>query len=367
VGVGAIVLIEADSGVRVDRPFRSCPGDTSASQTFTEEPLAFVDLFGRSLLERTVEHFTGAGVEVTSVIAHTDVFSEIAVQHRLDNFNIQAADEVWFQVARVLQKYSENGIHYAFIAKPSAYIEADLVDLLDFHRKAHAAVTRASDSMGPLDLWIVDCDAMWQSGKFAGIATSELSVFPSSYFVGEYVKRITHPRDFRQLVLDSFLARCRMHPAGKEVRPGVWAEEGAQVHRGARIVAPAYLGSGSIIQENALITRFSNIESSSYIDYGTAIEDATVLPNTYVGISLDVRHAVVHGNKLLNLKHDVIIETSDASLFQSNSPAGMEVKEKSTAMGLPDGAGAKDWRDEQRQNCFAKSISSVNPTTEFES
>jgi hypothetical protein len=339
----------------------------SAPQIFTGEPLAFVDLFGRSLLERTVARFAGAGAEVTSVLAHKDVFPEIALQHRLENLNLQAAEEVWFQVARTLQKYSENGIHYAFIAKPSAYIEADLVDLLDFHRKAHTAVTRAADSAGPLDLWVVDCHVKWQSGNFAaGIAASELAVFPSSYFVSEYVKRITHPRDFRQLVLDAFLARCRMHPAGKEIRPGVWAEEGAQVHRGARIVAPAYLGCGSIIQENTLITRFSNIESSSYIDYGTAIEDATVLPNTYVGISLDVRHAVVHGNKLLNLKHDVIIETADASLFQSNSPEGMEVKEKSTVMGLPDGT-QKDRRETERQKCFAKGISSVNPTTEFES
>jgi len=38
-----------------------------------------------------------------------------------------------------------------------------------------------------------------------------------------------------------------------------------------------------------------------------------------VGIWLDVSHALVHGNKLLNLERDVMLEFSDGSLVRENT------------------------------------------------
>jgi NDP-sugar pyrophosphorylase family protein len=117
-----------------------------------------------------------------------------------------------------------------------------------------------------------------------------------------------------------FLGRCHLRPSGQQILPGVWAEEAVEIGRGARIVAPAYLGSGSTIRENTLITRVSNIESRPSIDDGTAMEDTSVLADTYVGIWLDVRRAVVQRNKLLHLKRNLVIEIADPSLIRSNVP-----------------------------------------------
>ena len=102
--------------------------------------------------------------------------------------------------------------------------------------------------------------------------------------------------------------------------PGVWIEDQAEVHRRARIVAPAYIGRGSKISQDALITRFSSIERDCFVDCGTVIEESSLLANTHIGIWLDVCHAVVRGNKMLSLGRDVMIEISDPSIMRTAIP-----------------------------------------------
>jgi NDP-sugar pyrophosphorylase family protein len=87
--------------------------------------------------------------------------------------------------------------------------------------------------------------------------------------------------------------------------------QGAQVERGARIVAPAFIGRNSKVADQSLITRGSNVESNSHVDYGTVIEDSSVLSNTYVGIGLDLSHSIVDGDNLLNLQHGVMLKIGD--------------------------------------------------------
>jgi len=94
--------------------------------------------------------------------------------------------------------------------------------------------------------------------------------------------------------------------------------EGAEIHRRARVVAPAYIGGGSKVRADALITRFSNIERDCCIDCGTAVEDSSVLANTSVGIWLDLCHAVVRENMLLNLERDVLIEILDSRVLRAS-------------------------------------------------
>ena len=100
---------------------------------------------------------------------------------------------------------------------------------------------------------------------------------PARYFVRGYVNRLTGPADLRRLAVDALTSRCRLRPQGTESRPGVWMDEGAQVHRDARIVAPIFIGRGARISEQCLVTRCSSIESNCHIDYGTVVEDSSIL------------------------------------------------------------------------------------------
>jgi hypothetical protein len=69
------------------------------------------------------------------------------------------------------------------------------------------------------------------------------------------------------------------------------------------------------VRAAALVTRFSNLERRCLVDYGTAIEDSSVLPYTHVGRGLDVAHAVVEGSRLVNLSRNVAVTIRDANLI----------------------------------------------------
>src|SRR4029077_19174021 len=127
-----------------------------------------------------------------------------------------------------------------------------------------------------------------------------------------------------RLATDLLTGKCKMRPHGVETRPGIWIDEGAQVARGARIVAPAYIGRDARIEDDCLITRCSNVESWSHVDFGTAVEDSSILTNTYVGIGLDLSHSIVDGDELLNLHHEVRLHISDPVVMRRNSPRGYQ-------------------------------------------
>ena len=358
--VGAIVIVEAQ-GRTDESPSQSSVTEFSSATSFAGGTPAFIDLLGRSVLEHAIDRLLTAHVKFTSLIVHPDLAASIPVFRRpMGNLTMRVADDPWPAVAEILETYWNNGCDCAAVVKPTAYIEADLADLLDFHRQGGRGVTRASDREGSLDIWIMNCDPREEiAGGSLTAALLQPDFFPASYFVKEYVRRISRPEDFRQLVTDAFLERCSLHPVGEQRRPGIWTDQGVEIRRGARIVGPAYVGARCTVGERAVITRFSNIERDCYIDYGTVIENSSVLPNTYVGIWLDVRHSIVAGNQLLNLERQVLVEISDSRLLRSNVPAR---RSKPIPASVPKPAYASPL-----PKATTYRIRSVNTTTEFES
>lgn len=378
-GVGAIVVVQADKVVERGASSDVCSTGSNGPQNLADRPLEFLEVLGRSTLERTIEHLKGVDVEAMSVLVHWDVFPMMpALRGSHDDVAIMAALDLGFQVALALKAFAEKGIEHAFVVRPNAYCEADLREMLECHREGQTLVTRAVDAEGPLDLWVIDCDAAWQpsisswdNGMFDGMLRQ------GSYFVRQYSKRITVSHDLRMLVVDAFTGRSQMRPSGKEVQPNVWMDDGAEVYRGARIVGPAFLGRGCTIGENTVVSNFSNIESGSYVDYGTTIDDSTVLPNTYVGIGLDVRNSVVQANRVLNLTRDVVIEVSDPNIFRSTVVEAKAGAAKLALMNLLNLARNDDSEqaaeeeetsehETQETECFSD-IPSINARTEFES
>ena len=321
--LGAILVVGAGSQSAVDiamGPSGQGNDDPEAllATAVLEGPLACAEILGRSMVERAIERFFSADVDVVSVLVDASVPSSIPPYRRsFDNVKTHVVQDVGFAIADTLKDYSDNGIDHAFVAQANAYTECDLIDFFQFHRGARQISTRIFDRNGALDLWVVDCAKANQQG-LTFVPSSEADHGRSPYFVSDYVNRLAHPRDLRRLVVDAFHGRCQMRPSGREVRPGVWIEEGAQIHKRARIVAPAYVGREARIREDALITRCSNVESLCCIDYGTVIEDSSILSNSYVGIWLDVSHAVVQGNRLMNISRDVLLEISDSSVIREN-------------------------------------------------
>jgi hypothetical protein len=266
-------------------------------------PLVCAEVLGRSVVARLVDEFRRAGFDSATPIDR------------------RSLDQAWGVAAEQLLTSKDSGAKAIVVLQANAYIDLDLKHALQFHREQGQAVTRAFDQEGPLDLWVVDPSGI-QEGTDILSALSAAS--PHRYWVRGYVNRLKAPADLRRLAVDGLTSRCRLRPQGSESRPGVWIDEGAQVHRDARIVAPAFIGAAARISEQCLITRCSSIESNCHIDYGTVVEDSSILSNSYVGIGLDLSHSIVDGSHLLNLERGVTLEIADPCVIRQNRVSRQE-------------------------------------------
>jgi anti-sigma B factor antagonist len=338
VRLGAILVIGAvGNGIP-----REIQGPTllkdSGTRVLLEEPLACIEIGGRSIAERMVERLTAAGVETISILTSAAP-SHLQFRASFDNVKFERVDDVAPAVRQKLVEFSESGIEHAFLSSAEAYAETDLLDFFYFHREARQLVTRAFDRQGSLDLWVVDCSKA-EDVDFQELANAN-QAGGASYFIREYVNRLTHPRSLRQFAEDALRGRCESRPSGQQIRPGVWMDDKAVVHRKARIVAPVYIGRRAEVKADAVVTRFSTIEKDCCVDCGTVVEDSSILANTNIGIWLDVCHAVVSGNKLFSLGRDVAIKISDASIMSSNASGATNLARLSNK-GSVGSSGSKD-------------------------
>jgi len=267
--------------------------------------LAGVELLGQSLFGRLVQQLECMTFDRVSVFVHSSLTLDV---DDVCEIGAQATTELWRGAERSLVEAKEAGVDSVLLAQAGAYVEFDPADLIQFHRDCGNFITRARDKRGPLDIWVVDPNVVDESRS---LPDSLQDASEPNYWVPGYVNRMETLRDLRQLVADGLSLRCGFRPRGFEVRPGVWMAEGAEVERGARIVAPAFLGRDVKISEQCLITRCSNIESNCHIDYGTAVEGSSILTGSYVGIGLDLCHSIADGTHLLNLSREVMLEIDD--------------------------------------------------------
>ena len=314
VGLGAVVVVGARNQGSSQDCVQSRGRAEGSPASLLQEPLECVEVAGRSPLERILERFAAVNLEAISVLVESEAFLP-AFRNDYRNVRFRVASDLGTAVRQEFSAYCQQGIEHAFVNWTSSYVETDLLDLFSFHREARQAATPTFDQQGPLALWVVDCakaQDLPTEKRLRGAGANTAS----EYFIREYVNRLDHPRDLRQFASDMLRGRCRTGPHGREVRPGVWLDEGAEIHRRARLVAPAYIGCDSKVRADALITRFSNIERDCCVDCGTVVEDSSVLENTSVGIWLDLCHAVVSGNMLLNLERQVLIEILDPRVLR---------------------------------------------------
>ncbi|HSB74119.1 MAG TPA: hypothetical protein VLC12_00635, partial [Terriglobales bacterium] len=135
------------------------------------------------------------------------------------------------------------------------------------------------------------------------------------YITPAYVNRLESAHDLRRLAQDALLMRCDIRPDGRELKPGVWVGQHARIHRTARVLAPAFVGTRAKLRAASVVTRCSVVEHHAEVDCGTVLEDTSVLPYTYVGTGLDASHAVAGFGRVVHLRRQVEVEINDPRLL----------------------------------------------------
>lgn len=301
--VGAIIIgDETAAGEDTQSPSRA---------RSRRRPWATVEVLGKAPIARLAESLNTELCDAVSVIVNDPPNSQdVRTPHPASLADLAAAR---------FAEYKADGFETVLVVQCGAYLELDAAEMLSFHGEQGSMVTRAFADDGPLDLWMVDPSVLPERTP---LMSALLCTRPAVYRSKGYVNQLRNARDFRQLVLDGLYSRCRLRPQGSEIKPRIWNCDGTQIDRSARVVAPAFIGRNVHISAECLITRGSNVESNSRVDFGTAVEDSSVLSDSYVGIGLDLSHSIVDGHTLLNLRHNVNLEITDPVVMRKNTVRG---------------------------------------------
>jgi NDP-sugar pyrophosphorylase family protein len=294
-------------------------GDASelhVREQITGTPYALADVLGKPLVFRTIDRLKRHGI--TDVAVVTDVPADKwPVGTAVNGKWIQASGEqLWSSVEQAFNHFLQKVPPVVLLIRLGAYAEIDFREFLQFHLDCHAPITSAIDGSGiPLDVYAL---SPAHRPDAAYLLQHQLRQFRDSCkffsFTG-YINRLSSPNHLRQLAIEGLMRRVEIEPEGEQLKPGVWVGRGAQVHKRARVLSPAFIGAGSRVRAAAVVTRCSALEHHTVVDCGTVVENVTTLPYTYVGAGLDITHSVVGHSKLFNLKRDVEVEFADPRLI----------------------------------------------------
>jgi carbonic anhydrase/acetyltransferase-like protein (isoleucine patch superfamily) len=308
--LAAIIIV----GARPEEGETGRNGSSSdvAAEGFAGIPIALLDLLGKSVAHHVADRLHRAGVEAVTALSDEGACEES--NHR--QLSCLPVNELWRSAEEAFCAYATEGVENVLLLRLGPYAEVDLDPLLRFHSERRQNATVIYDqARNPLDAAIVQAARRTDASFLIrnGLRSTRLPSEP--YIAPGYVNRLENARDLRRLAQDALLMRCDIRPQGREIKPGVWIGEHARIHRLARLLAPAFVGTHAKLRAASVVTRCSVVEHHAEVDCGTVLEDTTVLPYTYVGPGLDASHAVAGFGRLLHLRRDVEVEIADERLL----------------------------------------------------
>src|SRR6202020_1994837 len=109
VGPGAIVVIEP----QVDSFFATGPHAVEESVPLSE-PLACVETLGRSVVDRMIQRFAQADVELISVLVQEGSFQGRPFRGSFQNVEYKTVNDVNAEILSTLRDHSQRGFEHSF-------------------------------------------------------------------------------------------------------------------------------------------------------------------------------------------------------------------------------------------------------------
>jgi hypothetical protein len=306
------------------------------SETVGGVPIGFLDVLGDTVLGRVIARLQRFGISGMALVSETPTALPYARE-------VVRPDITWTQTSRenfwrgaenAFVDLAQAGAELVLVVRVGAYAEIDFEELIQFHLDKGCRVAAAEDANGvPLDILSISAS---RRNDAAFLFRHELRQFRTpceNYVFSGYINRLENAADLRRLTLDAFLGNVAFKPIGTEIRPGVWAGEGARIHKLARVLAPAFVGDYAKVRARAVITRGSSVSHHAEVDCGTVVESSNVLPYACIGAGLDVTHSVVGFSHIANLRRNVEIEIEDPKLI-SMTPVYAPARALGSALSL---------------------------------
>lgn len=297
------------------------PPAEGPAEEFAGVPTALLDVLGKPVVQHVAERLRRQGVDEVAVIACTSSGpgGEALACARAQapagvKWQVTEPGEEWRTAEQTFSEYAQDGAEVVLALRLGPYAEIDYDHLVQSHLDSGARVTAAVRDGVEFGVFAISASRRNDAAFLFRHRFTECRVPCTQYpFLG-YGNALATAHDLRELARDGLMQRIGLKPAGRELKPGVWAGEGVRIDRGARLLAPSFIGARAVIRASAVITRCSTVERHAEVDCGSVVEDSSVLPFTYVGAGLDLARAVTGFRRVANLKHNVEVEFSDQRL-----------------------------------------------------
>ena len=299
------------------------PGEGAASSLDTERfsgvPFSLLPVLGKPLLHRFADRLKKAGVDSIAVLNTGECSSPLIEDaHRSDlKWKDVPALQAWREAEEQFDQFVHSGADLVLLVRLGPYAEVEIDPLIQFHLDQRSHVTQVAKEDGALDFFVLSSSRRNDAAFLLRNKLAKMRVAAKPFMTHGYVNPLETASDFRRLVLDSFLLKTSVQPAGEQVRPGIWIGTGARVHRSVRLVAPCYVGAYSKVRKGALITRCTSLEHHSIVDCGSVVEASTLLPLSYLGAGLDLTHSIVGNKRIVSVKYGAELEVEDQSLVSA--------------------------------------------------
>lgn len=294
-------------------------GDAPGAQheKFAGLPLVLHDVLGKPAVVRAIERLQKQNINGISVV------SESARPTGADAGTcwIEATNgNFWRAVENAFSDLAQAGAEAVLVLRMGGYGEFVVDDFVQRHLDCRAHVTQAVDANGTsLGMFVINASRRNDAAFLFRHRLEQTRAACGNWIFRGYWNALASAADLRILAVDGLMQHADIKPAGKERSPGVWVAPGARIDRRARVLAPAYIGARARVRAAAVITRCASVEHHAEVEAGTVVENASVLPYTYIGPGLDIAHSVAGGKKLLHLGRNVEVEIADPKLMDSRS------------------------------------------------
>jgi len=303
-------------------------GAEASAERIATTPIASLDVLGRPVLLRVLDRLLQAGVASASVVCESGTRA-VALPKQVRSLS---ADDIWSAASRVFREMAA-AADVIVVVRLGAYAEIRYGNLLRHHAKQGRPATAVLNRDGDMgDVFVLNASSHKEAAYLFRHQLRTLRHPHSVYVFSGYSNPLRNAADLRRLAIDAFCGNAELVPDGAEVRPGVWISRNATIHNSARVIAPAYIGAHAKVCAAAVVTRCSVLEHHACVGAGTVIDNATLLPRTKVGRSLDVAHAVVGLKRFAHLGRKVEIEISDPRLVGSVSTSPLRLLQRVVAL-----------------------------------
>ena len=275
-----------------------------------------IDVVGKSALQRTAERLNQFGVSHITAVIEGQSFDGWLKPLNCVSQIVAPPDRFWRAAETAFNELVQAGAELVVLVRLGAYAEIDFESMVQFHLDGHCRVSQAARGGRPMDIF---CISASRRNDAASLFRSRLTRCRSDcplFEAAGYFNGLAEPLDLRQFAIDILTLQTQTAPAGEEVRPGVWTAPRAQIEKGARVLAPAFVGSFARVRSGAVITRCSSIEHHAQVDCGTVVENSTVLPYCSLGAALELAHSVAGFSHVWNLRRNCAVGISDKKLLR---------------------------------------------------